>query len=57
MDKNKDLAAELDRDSLSDGELLDGMDQHVLYYDEELSYRPRARSRTHSLHGDHGVRG
>ncbi len=40
VDKNKDLAAELDRDSLSDGELLDGLDQHVLYYDEELSYRP-----------------
>ena len=40
VDKNTDLSAELDRDSLADGELLDGLDQAVLYYNEDLSYRP-----------------
>jgi hypothetical protein len=38
--KNKGLSAELDKDSVADGELLDGMDQFVLYYDDDLSYRP-----------------
>ncbi len=40
IDKNKDLSAELDRDSVADGELLNGLDQAVLYYNEDLSYRP-----------------
>ena len=38
--KNKTLSADLDKASLADGELLDGMDQFVLYYDEDLSYKP-----------------
>ncbi len=38
--KNKTLSAELDKDSVADGELLDGIDQFVLYYDEDLSYKP-----------------
>jgi hypothetical protein len=40
IDKNKALSAELDKDSVTDGELLDGLDQVVLYYDDDLSYRP-----------------
>lgn len=38
--KNKALSAELDKDSVADGELLDGIDQVVLYYDDDLSYKP-----------------
>ncbi len=38
--KNKSLSAELDRDSVADGELLDGLDQSVFTYDEDMSYRP-----------------
>jgi hypothetical protein len=38
--KNKALMAELDRDGMADGELLDGMDQFIFVYDEDLSYRP-----------------
>jgi hypothetical protein len=38
--KNKALSAELDKDGVADGELLDGIDQFVLYYDEDLSYKP-----------------
>ena len=40
VEKNTALSAELDRYSVADGELLDGLDQVVLYYNEELSYRP-----------------
>ncbi len=39
-DKDAALSAELDRLSVSDGELLDGTDQFVLYYDGDLSYHP-----------------
>jgi hypothetical protein len=42
MDKNGVLAAELERDSLADGELLDGVDQMVYTYNEDMSYRPSA---------------
>jgi len=38
MEKNPALAAEIDRAQAADGELLDGFDQGVLTYDEELSY-------------------
>jgi hypothetical protein len=38
--KNKALSAELDKDSVADGELLDGIDQFVFTYNEEMSYRP-----------------
>ena len=37
--KNSALAAELDKDSVADGELLDGLDQIVFTYDEDKSYR------------------
>jgi len=40
VEKNTALAAEFDRDSVADGELLEGLDQAVLTYDEELSYHP-----------------
>jgi len=37
---NKALSAELERDSVADGELLDGVDQGVYSRSEELSYKP-----------------
>src|SRR3974377_1689325 len=40
VEKNTALAADLDRASVSDGELLDGIDQAVYTYDEALSYHP-----------------
>ncbi|MFZ1939960.1 MAG: hypothetical protein WBE56_12830 [Terracidiphilus sp.] len=40
IEKDKALAAELDRDSVADGELLDGLDQFVFTYDESMSLRP-----------------
>jgi hypothetical protein len=40
LDKNPGLSAELDRAAVADGELLDGLDQVVYTYDEELSYHP-----------------
>lgn len=40
--KDKALAAELEKDSQADGELLDSLDQFVLTYDSDLSYRPSA---------------
>ncbi len=40
VEKNAALTAELDRASVADGELLDGLDQGVFTYDEELSYHP-----------------
>jgi hypothetical protein len=39
MMKNPALGAELDKTSVADGELLDGLDQFVFTYDEDLSYR------------------
>ena len=33
--KNKTLSAELDKASVADGELLDGLDQFVFTYDDE----------------------
>jgi hypothetical protein len=38
--KDKSLSAELDKDQMADGELLDGTDQFVFTYDEGTSYRP-----------------
>ena len=38
--KDKALSAELDRASVSDGELLDGIDQFVFTYDDSMSLRP-----------------
>jgi hypothetical protein len=40
--KNKALSAELDKDSVADGELLNGIDQFVFTYDDDLSYKPSA---------------
>jgi len=39
--KNASLSAELDRDAMADGELLDGLDQAVLVYADDLSFHPR----------------
>jgi hypothetical protein len=41
VEKNSSLSAELDRDAVGDGELLDGTDSAVLTYEEELSFHPR----------------
>lgn len=38
--KNATLSAEFEKDGQADGELLDGIDQFVFTYDEDLSYRP-----------------
>jgi hypothetical protein len=40
VDKNPALAAELERDGIADGELLDSVDSVVYTYSEELSYKP-----------------
>lgn len=40
VEKNTTLSSELDRLENADGELLNGMDQFVFYYDEDTSYRP-----------------
>ncbi len=40
VEKNAALMGELDRASVSDGELLDSLDQFVFYYDPDTSYRP-----------------
>ncbi len=40
LDKSPGLSAEFDRAAGADGELLDGLDQVVYIYDEELSYHP-----------------
>jgi hypothetical protein len=40
VEKNTALTADLDRALTADGELLDGLDQVVYTYDEELSYHP-----------------
>jgi hypothetical protein len=42
VDKNPALAAELERASIADGELLDEVDSGVFTFSEELSYRPHA---------------
>jgi hypothetical protein len=42
VDKNIGLSAELERDSVADGELLDAVDQVVYFYNEKMSYRPSA---------------
>jgi hypothetical protein len=42
VDKNTALAAELEHDSVVDGELLEGVDQMVYTYNEAMSYRPSA---------------
>jgi hypothetical protein len=39
-DKDATLSAQLERAEVADGELLNSMDEAVLYYDEDLSYRP-----------------
>jgi hypothetical protein len=41
VEKNTALAGELDRALAADGELLDGLDQGIFTYDEEMSYHPR----------------
>jgi hypothetical protein len=41
VDKNPTLNAELERDSVADGELLESVDSLVYTYDEDLSYKPR----------------
>lgn len=41
IEKNAPIAAELDRASVADGELLEGLDQAVLTYVDELSFHPR----------------
>jgi hypothetical protein len=40
VETNKALAAELERASIADGELLDSVDSEVLTYDENMSYNP-----------------
>ena len=41
VDKNPALGAELERDSVADGELLDSLDSLVYTYDKDLSYKSR----------------
>jgi hypothetical protein len=40
IEKDKALTAELDRDSVADGDLLDGLDQFVFTYDDSMSLKP-----------------
>lgn len=42
VDKNPALGAELERDSIADGDLLESVDSLVYTYDEDLSYKPRS---------------
>jgi hypothetical protein len=42
VDKNPALAAELERASVADGELLDEVDSGVFVFSEDLSYKPHA---------------
>lgn len=42
LEANAGLSAEIDRDEVNDGELLNDFDQFVFYYDEDMSYRPNA---------------
>lgn len=39
--KSASISADLDRESVADGELLDGLDQAIFAYDEEMSFNPR----------------
>ena len=41
IEKNASLGAELDRDAVADGELLDGFDQTVFTFVDEMSFHPR----------------
>ncbi|HEY2469311.1 MAG TPA: hypothetical protein VGI45_15940 [Terracidiphilus sp.] len=41
IEKNASISAELDRDAVADGELLEGLDQAVLTYVESMSFHPR----------------
>ena len=41
VEKNAALSAELDRDAMADGELLEGLDEAVLNYVDEMSFHPR----------------
>lgn len=41
IEKNASLAADIDHATLSDGELLDGYDQALFTFDEDLSYKPK----------------
>src|ERR1700751_3200144 len=41
IEKNTSISAELDHDLVADGELLDGVDQVVYGYNEEMSFHPR----------------
>jgi hypothetical protein len=40
MDSNPALSAEMERDGLADGELLNGVEQSVYTYDSDLSFHP-----------------
>lgn len=42
IEKNVAVSADLERAAVADGELLDGLDQAVYTYDEQLSYNPHA---------------
>lgn len=42
VEKNAALAAEIERASLADGDLLEAVDSGVFVLDEDLSYKPRA---------------
>jgi hypothetical protein len=50
VDKNPALGSELERASLADGELLEGVDSEVFTYSPEVSYKPHG-----SLAGSHYV--
>jgi hypothetical protein len=41
VEKNPTLGAELERDSVADGELLESVDSLVYTFDKDLSYKPR----------------
>lgn len=41
VDKNPALAADLERDSVADGDLLESVDSEVFTFDKDLSYKPR----------------
>ena len=52
--KNSVLSAELERASIADGDLLDGVDQMVYYYNDKMSYRPEP-DLAHKRYMDIGV--
>ena len=55
QDKNAALSAELERDSIADGELLDSVDSLVYTYDKDLSYKSHPDLIGSPLHGDLGL--